>query len=176
MSSKIIQKLKKRITKLSKKTLVLYLIIAIAVPVSLFYIFTAEKTEAAWYDDTWSYRQAVTVTVTSSASDVSNLQTRVTMDTNSPITAGKMQSSCQDLRFTNKSGDLLPYYIDSGCNGASTKIWVLADLVPKNTTTYTMYVYYGNPSAVAGTDATRFTLYNGLVGYWNMNESSWNGK
>lgn len=103
------------------------------------------------------------------------MDTLITVDTDDLITAGKLQSSCQDLRFTNTNGKHLPYYIDSGCNGNSTKVWVRADLVPKNTTKYTMYMYYGNPTAVAGTDSTTFNLYNGLKGYWTQNESSWNG-
>ncbi len=134
-----------------------------------------KKAEAAWYNDNWEYRQAITVTVPSNGSDVNNLETLLTIiNTNTLISAGKLQTNCQDLRFTSQTGTLLPYYIDSGCNTASAKIWVAVDKVPANTTTYTLYMYYGNPSAIAGTNPTRFDLFNGLVGYWPMNETTWN--
>lgn len=149
--------------------------LVLAVPLVITQFIQPKGAGAVWFNDNWGYRQAITATVTSNSSDITNLQTLITVDTSTPITASKMQSSCQDLRFTSQGGNILPYYIDSGCNGASTKIWVLADLVPKNTTTYTLYMYYGNPSAVAGTNPTLFNLYNGLIGYWAANEASWNG-
>ncbi len=96
----------------------------------------------------------------------------LSIGTSSLITSGKLQSDCDDLRFTNQGGQLLPHYLDSGCNTSTTKVWVQADLVPKNTTTYTLYVYYGNPSASSVSDPSTFNLYQGLVGYWNFNENT----
>lgn len=157
--------------------LILFFLSALLVAGALVFIFSyfSKPASASWFDESWLYRQAITVTVSSSSSDISNLETLITVaNTNTLVTNGKLQSSCQDLRFTSTSGKLLPYYIDSGCNSASTKIWVEADLVPKNTTTYTMYMYYGNPTALAESDASKFSLFNGLVGYWNMNEASAN--
>ena len=138
-------------------------------------VFKPKTTQAIWWDDSWGYRKAITVTVPSNASDVTELETLLTVDTSTPITAGSMQSTCADIRFTNVNGTQLPYYLDSGCNGASTKVWVMADLVPKNTTTYTLYMYYGNPSAAAASDSVKFFRVRGLVGYWTMNETSWTG-
>src|SRR5581483_9009959 len=143
-------------------------------PIIYFTLQQPHKAEAAWFNDSWAYRQAITATVTSSSSDTTNLDTLITVNT-SALISSKLQSSCQDLRFTNQAGVQLPYYIDSGCNTTTTKIWVRVDLVPKNTTTYTMYMYYGNPSAVAATDPITFWAYKNLVGYWTQNESSWNG-
>lgn len=150
------------------------LLLLVVGAVAFFFFKDIKKASAEWFDQNWFYRQAITITVTSSASDVSNLDTWFTMSTSALISASKLQSSCQDLRFTNANGKLLPYYIDSGCNTTATKIWVKADLVPKNSTTYTVYAYYGNANAVAASDSTKFNLYKGLVGYWNMNESSGN--
>lgn len=130
------------------------------------------KVSAGWWDDSWNYRQAITVTISSGTSDVADLDTVLSIGTSSLVASGKLQSDCDDLRFTNITGTVLPYYIDSGCNSSATKIWVRADLVPKNTTTYSLYVYYGNPSATAGSSSTTFNLYNGLVAYWNFNENT----
>src|SRR3989344_1357743 len=166
----------KGLMKLSKNTLTSFMIVVtVLVGTGLIYLFNpwwTNNAEAAWFDDNWGYRQRIDVTVTSTASDITFLDTLITVDTDDLITAGKLQSSCQDLRFTNQNGKALPYYIDSGCNGNSTKIWVRADLVPKNTTKYTIYMYYGNPSAAAGSDPITMNLYNGLIAYWTMNNTS----
>ncbi len=140
---------------------------------TIFQYLAPNSSSAAWFDDSWSYRSRIDTTITSSAADISNLQTLITVTTSSTlITAGKMQSSCQDLRFTNTNGKLLPYYIDSGCNTGTMKVWVMLDLVPKSTTTYTMYMYYGNASAAAATDAAKFDNVANLTGYWTFNETS----
>lgn len=159
---------------LKNKHLLRILLLIVVIGAGAYFLFSnIRKVSAEWFDQNWFYRQAVTITVTSSASDVTNLDTWFTMNTSALISANKLQSSCQDLRFTNANGKLLPYYIDSGCNTTATKIWVKIDLVPKNSTTYTVYAYYGNPNAIAASDSNKFNLYNGLVGYWNMNEASW---
>src|SRR5665213_469654 len=101
-----------------------------------------KQAEAAWYNTNWGFRQAITVTVPSNGADINNLETLITIaNTNTLISAGKMQTACQDLRFTSQTGKLLPYYIDSGCNTSSAKVWVAVDKVPANTTTYTPVSY-----------------------------------
>lgn len=133
-------------------------------------ILFVPKAQAAWYDDSWTYRKAITVTVTTNASDITNLQTLLTVDANA-LGSSKLQTNCQDLRFTNANGKLLDYYIDTCTNStAASKVWVMLDLVPKNTTTYTVYMYYGNPTAAAATNAGKFDNVVGLKGYWSMND------
>lgn len=150
----------------------IFLLLAFVGILILAFKWLSKPTQAAWFDDGWNYRKAITVTVTTNASDISNLETLLTIDTTG-ITA-KLQSACQDLRFTNVSGKALTYYIDTCTNNSATnKVWVMADLVPKNTTTYTIYMYYGNPTATSKSDSTTFYDVNGLVGYWTMNEASW---
>lgn len=170
-----LKKLKKY--KTSRKWINLFAIftILILLPIAAFIYFNNSKTaEASWFDDSWAYRKAITITVTSSSSDIKDLATNITVDTTG-ITS-KLRTSCQDLRFTSQTGKLLPYYFSSCSNNSATnKIWVMVDLVPKNTTTYIMYMYYGNSSASSKSDSNKFALYNGLQGYWPMNESSWNG-
>ena len=45
----------------------------------------------------------------------------------------------------------IPYYLESGCNTASTKIWVKVPFIPANGTTV-IYMYYGNASATSESD------------------------
>ena len=176
-SLKIFKKIFNPISNLSKKQrfyLMLGVIafLLIAIPSFIYTISNSKKAEAAWFDGNWSYRQAMNITVSSSADDITNLQTVISIDTSTLVSTGKLQSSCQDLRFTSIDGTPLSYYLDSGCGTASTKVWVLVNKVPKNTTSYTMYMYYGNPSASTGSNSSLFTLYRGLTGYWSMNEGS----
>jgi hypothetical protein len=60
-----------------------------------------------------------------------------------------MRSDCGDIRFTDSDGQTqLNYWIESGCNTSSTKIWVKVPSIPANSTK-TIYVYYGNSSATS---------------------------
>lgn len=161
--------------RFAKQGVAILLILLILSGVAMKYF--SQSAAAAWYDENFAYRQGITVTVSSNSAEIKNLETLLTVDTSTLITAGKLQNNCQDLRFTSNQGKSLSYYIDSGCNTTTTKVWVMTDVIPANTTFYNLFMYYGNQSALAGTDSTKFTLFRGLVGYWAMNESanSWNG-
>ena len=173
------KKLSVYLQKATACVLTMFILLSSISSIFLYSPLFRKSVSAVWYDDNWAYRKRINTTVASNSSDISNLQMLLTVDTSTGangIGSGKMQGSCQDLRFTNTSGKLLPYYIDSGCTTTTTKIWVMVDLVPKNTTSMTIYMYYGNPSASTGSNSQPyFDNVVGLVGYWNMNESSWNG-
>lgn len=106
------------------------------------------KTEAAWLDDHWGYRQ--TVAITNSGVAQTDFQVSITVDTATLITAGKMQSDCDDIRVTDVSGKILAHWIETGtnaCNTATTKIWTRIPSLPTSGTP--IYLYYGNPSATS---------------------------
>src|SRR3990167_11153525 len=57
---------------------------------------------------------------------LTNYQVLVTIDTGALVTAGKLQSDCDDLRFLDADDSTaLNYWIESGCNTSSTKVWVM---------------------------------------------------
>jgi hypothetical protein len=88
------------------------------------------------------------ITISNSGSALTNYQVNVTVDTASLISAGKMRTDCGDIRFTDSDGaTLLKYWVESGCNTTSTKIWVKVPSIPAGSKT--IYVYYGNPSATS---------------------------
>jgi hypothetical protein len=92
----------------------------------------------------WLYRRPVTIS--NSLSALTNYQVLVTADTAPLISAGKMRSDCGDVRFRDSSGTVnLNYWIESGCNSASTKFWINVSTVPSGSST--IYMYYGNSSA-----------------------------
>jgi len=121
---------------------------------------------------TLTYRKPITINNTSNASTLTNYQVLVTVDTASLISAGKLQSDCDDIRFTDNStsyntGDWTnnyPYWIESGCNTSATKIWVKVDTIPASSNK-TIYMYYGNASASSASDIDS-TMDAGLRAYY----------
>ena len=95
----------------------------------------------------WNYKIPISITE-NSGSTLTDYQVKVTVDTASLISAGKMNKDCSDIRFTTSDGlTLLPYWIQDGtCNSANTVIWVKVNSIQASSTT-TIYMYYNNPSA-----------------------------
>lgn len=105
--------------------------------------------EAAWFNYNWGYRQVMTIT-NGSGSIQTNFQVKMTVSTSTLVSAGKMQSNCADIRITDNTGKVLPYWIETGtnaCNTTTTAIWVKVPNIP--TTASKIYLYYGSPSAQA---------------------------
>jgi hypothetical protein len=99
-----------------------------------------------WYDLAWHWRKPVTISNGGSA--LSNYQIKLTVNTQTLIGAGKMQSNGNDIRFTASDGvTLLDYWIESGIGTTSTYIWVEVTSIPAGNST--IYLYYGNSSAAA---------------------------
>ena len=92
----------------------------------------------------WDYRKTITIDNSAGLSDLTNYQAKLTLDTATLVTAGKMQADLDDIRFTNSDKiSTLSYYIESGANTASTVIWIGAPNVTANQTK-DIYIYYGN--------------------------------
>ena len=115
---------------------------------------------AAWFDESFLYRQITTVTNAGKAQ--ADFQVSITMDTATLITANKMQADCDDIRVTDINGKILPHRIEEGsapCNNSATKIWVKIPSIP--TTSQALYIYYGNTSAPNIEDAQAvFNFYD----------------
>jgi hypothetical protein len=106
----------------------------------------------------WQYMMPVTVTE-NSGSTLYNYQLSLTVNTQSLITAGQMDANGNDIRFKSNcagSGNL-DYWIESGINTPSTVIWVRIDTLPASSTK-TIFMAYGNPSAAA---ASTLAIFNG---------------
>ncbi len=107
-----------------------------------------EKVSAAWWDDMWHYRKAISIENTS-GSNLTDFQVSISIGTSQLIADGKMQIDCDDIRITDINGNLLPHWIEEnnpGCNQLTdTKIWLKANSLP--TSGATIYIYYGNQQA-----------------------------
>src|SRR3989338_3647163 len=163
-----------RMKRLNIRTLLLYLTsaIVIIVAITIFYLNFAKKIEAAWFDDSWGYRQ--TVAITNSGSAQTDFQVAITLDSATLITAGKMQSDCDDIRVTDVGGNLLKHVVEEGsapCNNAATKIWVKVPSIP--TSGVTLFVYYGNPGGTNVEDGSRVFAFFDNFNTNSLNAAKW---
>jgi hypothetical protein len=109
--------------------------------------FSGLKTEAAL-----SFQRTVTVTSTS-ATAYTNYQVKVTLDTASLITAGKMRSDCGDIRTTDSTlTTTYNYFLEGPCNNPSSVLWVKIPSLPAGATR-TFVIQYGDPSLTSLSDA-----------------------
>ncbi|MBU2543665.1 DUF2341 domain-containing protein [Patescibacteria group bacterium] len=140
-------------------------VLIVFLPLALLRLKTPEETEAAWFDDGWGYRQ--TVAITNAGTAQTNFQVAITLNTSALVTAGKMQSDCDDIRITDVSGKMLPIWIETGtnaCNTTTTKIWTKIPTL--STSGNTIYLYYGNPSAISNRNSSVLaTACSGINAY-----------
>ena len=142
---------RKSLTKFKpKKKILPAIILAVVVALPIYLYLTKNKTqtaEAGWWDDNWTYRKQINVT-NGSGSDLTAFQVKIldNKDLSADITAGKIQADLDDLRFTDISGNILPYWIED-TTAASVDVWVKAPSVP--TTGGVFFMYYGNAQATS---------------------------
>jgi len=109
----------------------------------------------------WQYRTAITIT-NNNASAYTNFQIRDSINTQVLISAGKMKVDGGDIRFSDTLCSPLNYFVESGINTAGTIIWVKVSNLPINGTR-TIWMYYGNPSAVTQSNGNNtFAFYEGF--------------
>lgn len=138
---------------LQKALAVTLLLTTLLTSSTVFYLFSPTfkgKAQAAWFDDNWAYRKAIPLTSVTGGGNK-----YVTVNTINSSDTTKFQADCGDLRFTKQNGELLPYYLVSGCGGASTTVHINYDTL--SSTDQNLYMYYGNPSAPNGTVAADFS-------------------
>ncbi len=129
------------------------LLVLLILQIILLVVIKPGKVEAAWANDSYAYRQLITFTHNAALTNQS-IQLTIS-NTNTLVTNGKMQSDCDDTRFTDGSGLALRFKLVSGCNSVTTTYDVIFPTVI-NGANYG-YVYYGNPSAVSASDSTVLT-------------------
>ncbi|MBU4098503.1 DUF2341 domain-containing protein, partial [Patescibacteria group bacterium] len=140
---------------------------------AIFIFLRPSPASADWFDDSWLFRQIISVSNSGAAQ--TDFQVQLTVDTAALITATKMQSDCDDIRITDLNGKLLDYWLEpTTCNTAATKVWVKIPSIPA-TTGASIYLYYGNSAAgsVSSTTNTFIREISGAQGAWNMDEASW---
>lgn len=124
--------------------------------------------------DGTTYKRAITIT--NAGGVLTDYQVLITMDSASLVTSGKLQSSCADLRV-NDSDDstALSYWIETGCNTSSTKIWVKVPSIPASSSKI-IYLYYGSASATAqASGINTFMFFDDFSSGLSANWTSFSG-
>ncbi|MFA5986423.1 MAG: DUF2341 domain-containing protein [Parcubacteria group bacterium] len=102
-----------------------------------------------WNGESWVYRKCFDIDhTTSGAEDEEEYQVYLDMDTATLVSAGKMQSDGDDIRFVDADGNVLPYYLADDMNTASTRIWLKMDNIDAGVTEE-VCMYYGNATATS---------------------------
>lgn len=112
----------------------------------------------------WTTKVPITID-NSAGGELTDYQIQLTLDTETPIALGEMESDGSDIRFTvDGCCDPLCYYIESGINTATTVIWVKVPEIAA-AGTEEIYMFFGNPDADAASDgACTFDLWAGFDG------------
>ncbi len=100
----------------------------------------------------WKYVKEVTIDNSAVSTSATNIQELITIDTQTPISAGKMDAFGNDIRFVDSNCNTpLCYWIESGINTANTKVWVMLPSLAANSVK-TFFMFYGNTSAPASSN------------------------
>ena len=131
------------------------LLFIFSLSVGIYLIIIPKSAQAAWFNDNWGYRKSIPITSTN-GSDQNNVFLSFSLDTATLISASKMQSSCQDIRITDQTGNILFHHIGrtNACNNAATTVDFLPTGVLNGASNF--YIYYGN-SSVGSTDRGAFS-------------------
>jgi len=125
----------------------------------IFILRAPESAEAQWWNDTWSYRQTISITNTNTAQTDTQVKILSGEDLSALVTAGKIQADLDDLRFTDINGHLLKYWIEDS-TGSSVDVWAFLPSVSADGVT--VYMYYGNTSIEAGKSTVGTSDYPGV--------------
>jgi len=122
-----------------------------------------------WWNCNWKQRKAIDIKEVS-GKNLTDYQTRITINTASLISQGKLNANCSDIRFIDNNTEL-PYWIEQGCNSSSTIIWIKVNLTANNKKI--IYMYYGNPNAGSKSNGTKtFELFEDFPD-GNLNNTLW---
>jgi hypothetical protein len=107
----------------------------------------AASSPGAWWNSSWTKRQAITINNTGNTNNLTDYQVQVTVPYDSD-----MKTNFGDIRFTNSSGTQLNYWMQTVNPGISATFWVKVDSIAASSNT-TVYMYYGNASATTTSNA-----------------------
>jgi hypothetical protein len=124
----------------------------------------------------WSYRKQHNITNSTGADVNYTVQIIVvngtSADSGNIVNITKARSDFGDIRFTNSTGSLLNYWIETLNSGANATFWVqiTGNLTSTN---QTIYIYYGNSTAtnVSNGDNT-FLFFDDFLGS-SLNANKW---
>jgi len=129
----------------------------------------------------WAWRKSHEI-IGSSAGAVTDYQIRITVHYGAGTDSGehvylngKCKSDFSDVRFTDSDGETeLSYWRETYVDSDYAVFWVKIPNIPTHPNTATIYIYYGNSSAIytGSVAATFIREIDGLVGAWHFDEET----
>ena len=150
------------------------LILVIVIFASLFVTQIASAHPSlTWWDSSWCYKRPIEINYTGDDM-LTNYQICITVDTNSLVSAGELNTDGSDFRIVNEAETAtLPFWNETAFNQWDTKIWVNASKISDVTNT-TIYMYYGNPTAASAFDGdATFEFFDDFAGT-SLDTNKWN--
>ncbi len=133
--------------KISRRSILFFLVVSACMA-----LLSSEATAQPCYSG-FQYRVPVELDNSKSAL-LKSYEVSITLNTSTLISSGKMRSLGQDIRFLDRGGNELSYWIEDGTiNKTNTVVWVNVDSI-KNYAKDTIYLFYGNSTATAKSDAS----------------------
>lgn len=124
-----------------------------------------------WWDSNYAKRLPITLNNLDQTSAHTNMPVLVKLNS-SRINYGDFRSGGADIRFTlSNHTTVLKYEIESWNTSGDSFIWVKVPSIAASSS-MVIYMYYDNPGAASGQDATN--TWNGYYGVWNMKKSGSN--
>ena len=123
--------------------------------------------------DNWQYRKKIAFDNTNENLGVASealidFPVLVKLDGGVNIDYTKTQDSGQDIRFTDSDGTVLFYEIEGWDETGSSYVWVNVPQIDIDSNTDYIYMYYGNPGASDGQNASD-VWGNSYAGVYHMN-------
>ncbi len=130
----------------------------------------------SWWNESWKWRRIYNIT-SSKNQNITGFPAYIIVNTSKLISEGKMRGDCGDVRFTfwnrtSNSEEEIPYLFVGPCNSSHSLIWFRLPVLYDNSTSTTVFMYFGNPNATDNSDPQ--AVFPGLRAYWAFEEGSGN--
>ena len=143
--------MKLKIKKNKYTVLAIFVTIALIVVLGSIFIFKDNKVEAAWWNDSWNYRKAITINSDQVAGDLVDFPMLVSLTDTSLGTHA--QEDGDDIIFIDSEGKKLKHEVESFATSTGVLVaWVKIPAL-SSTEDVDIYMYYGNGSVSNQQDA-----------------------
>jgi len=124
---------------------------------------------STWFNSNWSSRTQLTFDNSSRAENLTDFPILVNLDS-TRINYSLAKSNGADLRFVDANGTALAYEIETWNPSGRSAIWVKVPQIDASSSTDSIWMYYGNATAVDAQNAAA-VWSNGYAGVWHLNNN-----
>jgi hypothetical protein len=106
-----------------------------------------------WWNESWTSREKLTFDNSAQSIDLASFPVCVRLDS-SRISYSQTQDSGQDVRFVDVDGSVLSHEIEVWDESGESIVWVEVPLIDAGSDTDSIWIYYGNDSALDSQDVS----------------------